>query len=267
MNADEVYRQIKEMAAFSNKELGQNYLIDQDISRKIVDLLDINNKDNVLEIGAGFAALSVFLFDKPYKTLTLNEIDPRAIEFLDDLVERRKRTYVINKSALKIDASTYTKVIGNLPYYITNDLLEHYLTKCNANKYVFMVQKEVINRLIAKENTEDYGPLAILINYIGEFKKECDVSKESFSPKPHIASTVFSIVKKNNGNINKYQYLQFLKRMFLHRRKTIYNNLSLYLMNKDKAKTILDKLGVSILTRPEQINADLYLDIFNLTIW
>lgn len=265
MNIDAIFNQIKEMSKFANKEIGQNYLIDPEISQKIVNLLDVNDKDNVLEIGAGFAALSGFLLETNYKTMTFNDIDPRAIEYLDNLVSDKKRAYVLKKSALKIDIGVYTKIIGNLPYYITNDLLETYLAKCNANKYVFMVQKEVEDRIIAKVNTDNYGPLAILAHYVGVYKKEFIVNKTSFLPSPHIDSLVFSITKKNNNEIDKYKYLLFLKKMFIHRRKTIYNNLSLYLMNKDKAKKVLDQLKISILMRPEQIEPSTYLNTFKLT--
>lgn len=262
MEINEVFDSIKEMANYANKDLGQNYLINQVVAKKIVDLLDIDAKDNVLEIGSGFGSLSIFLLNKNYKTITFNDIDPRSIEFLDNLVEHTKRAYVLNKSALKIDAKTYTKVISNIPYYITNDLLEHFLTKCNANKYVFMVQKEVINRVHANVGDLDYGPLSILVDYVGEYRKEFDVPKTDYLPMPHVASSVFTITKNNNNEIDKYNYLQFLKRMFLHRRKTIYNNLSLYLMDKAKAKDILDKLKISILVRPEQIPSNTYLSIY-----
>ena len=265
MNQTDIFNHIKEMSQFANKEVGQNYLIDSNVAEKIVNVLNTDESDNVFEIGAGFGALSIFLLNKKYKTLTFNDIDPRAIETLDSLVKNQKRAYVIKKSALKIDISVYTKIIGNLPYYITNDLLECYLAECNAKQYVFMVQKEVEDRIIAKVNTDNYGPLSVLVDYVGDYHKEFVVNKEAFLPKPHIDSLVFSITSKNKGEIDKYKYLLFLKKMFIHRRKTIYNNLSLYLMNKDKAKKILDKLNISILIRPEQITPKTYLDIFKLT--
>lgn len=265
MNEQEIFNHIQEMSQFANKEVGQNYLIDSNIAKKIVGVLNTDDSDNVFEIGAGFGALSIFLLNKKYKTLTFNDIDPRAIETLDNLVKDKKRAYVIKKSALKIDINVYNKVIGNLPYYITNDLLECYLSECSAKQYVFMVQKEVEDRIIAKPNTDNYGPLSVLVNYVGKYQKEFIVSKEAFLPKPHIDSLVFSITSNNKNEIDKYKYLLFLKKMFIHRRKTIYNNLSLYLMNKDKAKMILDKLNISILTRPEQIIPDIYLNIFKLT--
>ena len=265
MDKESLFTQVKEMSKFANKEVGQNYLIDSSVAERITSVLKTNENDNVFEIGAGFGSLSIFLINKKYKTLTFNDIDPRAIEVLDNLVKNQKRAYVVKKSALKIDISVYNKIIGNLPYYITNDLLEYYLARCNASQYVFMIQKEVENRIIAKVNTDDYGPLAVLVSYVGKYQREFIVSKESFLPKPHVDSLVFSITSSSKGDIDKHKYLLFLKKMFIHRRKTIYNNLSLYLMNKDKAKKILDKLKISILTRPEQITPDMYLHIFKLT--
>ena len=172
MDKETIFTQVKEMSQFANKEVGQNYLIDSSVAEKIVNVLNTNEKDNVFEIGAGFGSLSIFLINKKYKTLTFNDIDPRAIETLDNLVKNQKRAYVLKKSALKIDISVYNKIIGNLPYYITNDLLEYYLARCNASQYVFMIQKEVENRIIAKVNTDDYGPLAVLVNYVGKYQRE-----------------------------------------------------------------------------------------------
>ena len=122
--SEKIKTRIKEMGEFANKELGQNYLINQDIAKSIVDILAPKKNEHVLEIGAGFGALSVYLLMNEYKSLTLNEIDPRAVEYLEEQVEKIKRVYVINKSALKIDVSSYQKVVGNLPYYISNDLID-----------------------------------------------------------------------------------------------------------------------------------------------
>ena len=266
MQNSDLFKTVNEMADLANKELGQNYLINEEIANKIVKLLDINDKDDVFEIGSGFGSLSNFLLDEPYKTLTLNDIDPRSITFLEDLTKTKRRAYVINKSALKVDLSTYSKIIGNLPYYITNDLLETCLSKSNAKKYVFMVQKEVLNRLTASPNNEEYGPLSVLIHSIGAIKKEFMVNRDNFNPAPHVDSVVFSIISLNIEKIDYYKFLQFLKRVFLHRRKTIYNNLSLYLMDKEKAKNILESLNLSILFRPEQIDADTYLKIYRKTL-
>lgn len=252
---------VKEMAKLANKELGQNYLIDLTTAEKIVNLLNVNNKDNVLEIGCGFGSLSYFLLNKPFKKLILNDVDQRALDFVNTL-HHNPRVATINKSALKIDLTPYNKIISNLPYYLTNDLLEYCLCKSNAELLLLMCQKEVFNRLTAKPCDSEYGPLAILIDYFGRIQKEFLVSRDGFLPKPHVDSLVFSITKTCDNSINRYQYLQFLKRMFLHRRKTVFNNLSLYLMDKQKAEKILNKCHLSILMRPEQIEPKTYLNIF-----
>lgn len=266
MEIDKLFEGIKEMATYAKKELGQNYLIDKDICKKIVTLLNIKNTDNVLEIGSGYGALSIFLLDENFKTLTLNDVDQGSLEFLNSLKESKHNTFVENKSGLKIDLNKYSKIISNLPYYITNDLLERCLVKGNAERYVFMVQKEVYNRLIAKVNEEEYGPLAIIISLTSEIKKEMIISRDSFLPKPHVDSLVFSIDQRNKLAIDKYDFLLFLKKMFLHRRKTIFNNLTLYLKNKDQAKNILNDLTISILMRPEQITPEQYLNIYKKSL-
>lgn len=258
---DEFLANVKEMAKLANKELGQNYLVDLTIAKRIVDLLNVDKNDKVLEIGCGLGSLSVFLMDKNCKKLILNDIDQRALDFINTI---KKAPYIetINKSALKLDLKPYTKIVSNLPYYLTNDLLEYCLCKSNAKRLLFMCQKEVFERLIIKAKNNEYGPLAILIHHFGDIQKSFLVSRDAFMPKPHIDSLVFFIDKTCDNSINRYQYLQFLKRMFLHRRKTIFNNLSLYLMNKQKAESVLKQCDTSILMRPEQVEPDVYLKIF-----
>lgn len=254
---------IKKNVGVLNKKIGQNYLINIKILKKIVLLLDINNDDNILEVGSGLGNLSFFLLKKKCKKITLNDIDNKNILFLKKIVKNNKKVNIINKSALKIKISKYSKIVSNLPYYVTHSMLEHFMVNGNAFKYIFMVQKEVFEKINAKPNNFRYGPLNIIINYVGKINKEFNVSKENFLPVPHINSVVFSITKNDNKiKINRCKYIFFLKKMFIHRRKTIFNNLSLFLNDKLKAKKILHDLKISEITRPEQVCQNIYLNIF-----
>ena len=266
MKIKDIIHSIKKNVKNLNKEIGQNYLISIRILKKIVSLLDINDKDNVLEVGSGLGNLSFFLLKSNCKKITLNDIDDKNIFFLKKIIKNERKIKIIdfiNKSALKINISRYSKIISNLPYYITHDLLEYFMVHGNALKYVFMVQKEVFEKISAKSNTSYYGPLNILISYVGKIKKEFFVSKENFLPVPHINSVVFSITKNSDvSKINRHKYVFFLKKIFAHRRKTIFNNLTLFLKNKTKVKRILCDLKISETTRPEQICSSVYLNIF-----
>lgn len=268
MEIENIICDIKKNVLSLNKDIGQNFLINIQILKKIVNLLEINIKDNILEIGAGFGNLSFFLIQNDFKKLVLNDIDGKNICFLNKIIldqKNKKNIHVIKKSIFKLDISQYNKIISNLPYYITRHLLEYCLVYGNATKYVFMVQKEVIARINAKTNTFNYGPLSILINYVGKVKKEFSVSGKNFLPIAHVDSVVFSIKKhKKSILINKNQYLLFLKKMFLYRRKTIFNNLTLYLKDRLKAQVILNKLNILETKRPEQISQNVYLNIFKM---
>ena len=245
--------------------LGQIFLINENIAKQIVTLLDINNHDDVFEIGSGKGILSKYLLKTNYKTLTLNDIDNNLIEKLAILIKNKeKNTYLIKKSALKINIIKFNKIISNLPYYITSSLLEYILTHGKALKYIFMIQKEVFEKINAQVNTKKYNPLTILINCIGKIRKEFNVSKINFNPIPKVDSIVFSIQTNNLKINNKKNFFLFLKKIFCHKRKTIYNNLFFYFKNKENIKNILQQLKISLLARPQQITPLEYLKIFNL---
>lgn len=268
MQIKNIINSIKKKFIYLNREIGQNFLINIEILKKIASLLKINAKDNVLEIGSGFGNLSFFLIQNNFKSLTLNDIDDKNIVFLKKLVSNvanNKNINIIQKSILKLDIFRYDKIISNLPYYITHRLLEYCMIYGNATKYVFMVQKEVIAKINAKINTLHYGPLSILINYVGKIKKEFGVSGKNFLPIAHVNSVVFSIIKnKKQKLVDKHQYFLFLKKMFLYRRKTIFNNLTLYLKDRLKAQNILNRLNIFKTNRPEQISQNIYLKIFKI---
>lgn len=264
MKIEDIINNIKKNAKNLDRKIGQNYLINVRILEKIVSLLNINDNDSVFEAGSGFGNLSFFLLKKKCQKITLNDIDDKNIFFLEKIVKNKKKVNIINKSALKTDISEYSKIISNLPYYITHNLLEYFMVYGNASKYVFMIQEEVAEKIVnAKPNNSYYGPLNIIIDYVGKLKKEFFVSNKNFLPIPHVNSVVFSITKNiNRIKIDRSKYIFFLKKMFFHRRKTIFNNLSLFLNSKLKAKKILSDLKISEKNRPEQICSNVYLNIF-----
>ncbi|MBP5301550.1 MAG: ribosomal RNA small subunit methyltransferase A [Bacilli bacterium] len=261
INFQEISNNIK--AAQFNKDIGQNFLINESLSSKIVSILNVKKDDIVFEGGSGFGSLSFFLLKKKYKKLVLNDIDNKVILFLKKHFLLNKNTKIIRQSFLNIDISKYTKIISSLPYYITSKSLEYFLINGhNVKKYVFLVQRDVLERLNSGVGTKNYGPLSIIIKNISILRKELIVSKNNFFPKPHIQSAVFSLTTKKNDIFDKKQYFSFLKKIFLHRRKTLYKNLMLYIQNKQKILDILHKLKISILLRPEQVDEKKYLKIF-----
>lgn len=264
MEQSKYFEKIAEYKLLAKHEVGQNFLIDPSSCSKIVDALDLSENDKVLEIGSGAGSLSYFLMK--------NEADATLLDIDEGLVTKLKEDFAscpnikpIQANALKYDMKGFTKILGNLPYYITSSLIETILLKgCDASKAVLMVQKEVYPRLASSLKSEGYGPLSILISYRASIKREFNVPRTSFAPMPHVDSLVFSLTFKDDVDIEKASKLySLLNALFLHRRKTIYNNLSLYLKDDEKASLYLEKTHILKNKRPEELTLNDYLALLD----
>lgn len=260
MDENRYFETIAEYKLLAKHEVGQNFLVDKDVCKKIVNLLQVDRDDNVLEIGCGAGSLSYFLsnYDNP---ITLIDIDEALVTKLKNDFANRSNVAVVQANALKFDMSSFTKIIGNLPYYITSSLLERILLNAEkCKKSAIMVQKEVFFRLSSSVKQEGYGPLSLLIAYRADIKKEFIVRRNSFTPSPHVDSVVFSLNFKEEASIETARNLySFTSKIFLHRRKTILNNLSIYLGNEEEANKLLLKSGINQKQRPEEIDLKHYL--------
>lgn len=261
MNEEQYFEKIAEYKFLAKHEVGQNFLIDNDASKRIVDLAEINENDTVLEIGSGAGSLSYFIEQKA-KQADLIDIDDGLVQKLIEDFKGSKNVNPQIGNAMKWDYEKYTKIISNLPYYITSAILERVLLNAkNLKTGVFMVQKEVVSRLKAPLGSEDYGPLGLLIAYRSDFVKGFNVPRTSFAPAPHVDSSVF-VLKIKNDNIEEASKLyKLVSALFLHKRKTIYNNLSQHLKDNAKAKETLEKAGIKANLRPQDVSLDGYLKL------
>ena len=188
----------------AKKSLGQNFLIDQNIAKKIVNSVKINENDSIFEIGPGTGNLSAHLIKKKPKNFFAIEKDTNLAVLLNE--KFKNKINVINKDILKfnIEKTTEDKLIvfGNLPYNISTQILVNWITNTKGNpffkKLILMFQKEVAYRILAKTNSTNYGRLSIISNWQLEIKKEFDISPHCFYPKPKINSTLLSFVPKKN---------------------------------------------------------------------
>lgn len=242
------------------KSLGQNFLTDMNIRKKIVDALDIQPDDNIIEIGPGTGALTelILKYDIDYTGI---EIDKRAVEIIGKLCAKHKSARVINEDILKTDSEiikSNTKVVGNLPYYITSSIIFKILeAKEKPITSIFMVQKEVGIRIAGKQNTRDNGILAIAISLLGKSQILFDVSPNCFFPKPKVTSSVIQISFHRELD-NFKEVMALVKMAFNQRRKTLSNSISAYLSDVDKSN-YTDILG----KRAEQLSADDFIDLLN----
>lgn len=261
-----VQKAMENEALFPMKKFSQNFLINNDIVNKIVDIIDYKLGDQIVEIGPGLGALTENIINRSYP-IDAYEIDERMCEHLIKTFSSYDIFNLKRGDFLKQNLSNYSKdvrVISNLPYALTTPIIEKVLLETpNLKQFVFMVQKEVVERLSAKIKTKEYSPLSIFIEYLGKLTKEVSVRKTEFFPVPNVDSTVFSIRidKERNMDFDK-KFYRFLKQCFSMRRKTIVNNLS-GVYGKENVNNVLNIKGFSLTIRPEEISLNQYLEIFN----
>ncbi|MFL2897205.1 MAG: 16S rRNA (adenine(1518)-N(6)/adenine(1519)-N(6))-dimethyltransferase RsmA [Candidatus Pelagibacter sp.] len=250
----------------AKKSLGQNFLIDQNIINKIINIINIKNK-NVLEIGPGTGNLTLEILKKNPKKVILIEKDTKLANML--IKKFTDNVNVINQDVLKINENILCDqsliVFGNLPYNISTEILSKWILNLDQNKswfnyLILMFQKEVADRIISKFNTKDYGRLSILANWRLNIKKIFDVKATSFQPKPKVESTVlFFEPKKNYFKFKNPKNLEKITRIFfMHRRKMIKKPYK-QLFNDNE--NIASKMGIDLNLRPQNLNLETYYEL------
>ena len=243
-----------------DKDYGQNFLVEPQICERIVNALNIEEKDTVIEVGPGLGSMTHFLSITNADT-TVVDIDRRMIDFLS-IVYQNSNIKIVENDIRKVDVSSYSKIIGNLPYNITTETIQYFLLNANnAKKMVFMIQSETFNHFFDVSGKE-YGPTSVLIHLLGNIEKLFTVKAGSFYPAPKCNSTVFAInIDAHTDRFAAISAFKVAKQLFINRRKTILNNLTNYLKNKDLAYKVCEDLNINPLSRPEQLSPEIYLSI------
>lgn len=269
------------MSLKPKKSLGQNFLIDKNISQKIVQSLDCK-EDKVIEIGPGTGALTEWLNNENIELFAI-EIDKSAVELLLKKFppSRYPKLHIINSDILSSDfdnlikeSNANFKVIGNLPYNISSQIIFKLIAnRNNISKAILMLQKEVAQRLVAKPHTKDYGITSVALQLVGKVSKLFDVSPNCFYPKPKITSSIIEIEFYQNNNLNDFdKILLLIKNAFSQRRKVLKNSLKSYINQQFNVKLedvvkIAENSGLNYFSqRAEELSIDDYVifyDFFN----
>jgi len=251
----------------AKKSLGQNFLIDREILKKISEITPIKDKI-VLEVGPGTGNLTTFILKKTPKKLIVVEKDNELATNIAEIF--KDQLTIINDDILNVDEKSLSSekitVFGNLPYNISTEILSRWIVNLKTDFWfdhlVLMFQKEVADRIIADFNTSDYGRLSILSNWKLNITKICDIKPESFSPRPKIdSSLLFFSPKKKFFKINDPKNLEKITRVFFnHRRKMIKKPFN-QLFNGNKK--VLEKLKINLNLRPQNLNIETYYKLTN----
>ena len=251
----------------AKKSLGQNFLTDKNIINKILNLVDIKNK-NVIEIGPGKGALTNEILKRDPKRLLLIEKDDKISQELNQIYSNVKNVKIYNKDILKFNLEKIVNkdsaIFGNLPYNISSQILVGILKfkkwPPNFNDLVLMFQKELGEKILGGFETKNYGRLSILSNYKLNILKKFLVSNNCFSPKPKITSMVIHFQPKK-GFLYKIKDLNNLEKitniLFSNKRKMINKNIR-KILNEKEIKS-LKALRLDI--RPGEIKPEIYYKI------
>ena len=236
------------------KSFGQNFLTDTNILQKIVDTAEIDKNVNVIEIGPGIGALTEFLAENAAEVMAF-EIDDRLVPILEDTLRDHDNVNVINEDVLKADLQTRVKefknpelpikVVANLPYYITTPILMHLIeSKIPFAEFVVMMQKEVADRISAEPNTKAYGSLSIAVQYYMTAKVAFVVPRTVFVPAPNVDSAILKMTRRKQPLVEVKDedfFFRVSKASFVHRRKTLWNNLTSHFGKSEEVKNKLEQ--------------------------
>jgi 16S rRNA (adenine1518-N6/adenine1519-N6)-dimethyltransferase len=247
------------------QRLGQNFLVDKNIIRKIVEAAALSAGDRVLEIGPGKGALTELLAAQARELIDV-ELDPPLARALEQRFGAGTNVKVENTNFLSYPFSALPaplKIVANLPYNVSTAIIEKILPEHNWSCAVLMVQKEVGQRLAAHPGGREYGSFSILCQYYASIETVLKVPPGCFFPRPKVDSVVLRLTNKCRTILDD-QFTAFLRRSFEQRRKTILNSLAnIFGYPKEEAAAALRKAHINPQARPETLRYEDFLQIYS----
>ena len=271
---------LKRYGITANKSLGQNFLINDEAVKKIIEGAQVSKDDLVIEIGPGLGTLTKELIEKSGKVIAI-ELDKRMIEILTDRFSLYDNFELINEDVLKVNLSKIisenlkseglksAKVVANLPYYITTPIVMKLLEEqLPIDSITIMIQKEVADRLIESPGGKNTGAITYSIYYYATSKEIYRVIPSSFIPEPSVESKVIKLNIRKEKPIqveNEAIMFKIIKYAFMQRRKTLVNSLENSKLFKSKKDIIdmLEKLDINTKIRGEALSLEDYANISN----
>ena len=266
----------------ANKNLGQNFLIDDMALQDIANGAEICEDDLVIEIGPGLGSLTELLLEKAKKVICI-ELDKKMVKILRDRFIAYKNLEIINEDVLRINLNELikeekendssiksVKVVANLPYYITTPIIMKLVENdLDIKSITVMIQKEVAERLIAIPGTKETGAITYTMYYYCEGKKIREVENTCFIPEPEVTSEVINLKLRETPAVqvkDKKVMLKIIKSAYMQRRKTLINSLTSVgvFKNKEEGIQALKKLGLKEDIRPENMKIEDFAKLTDL---
>ncbi|MCF6464331.1 16S rRNA (adenine(1518)-N(6)/adenine(1519)-N(6))-dimethyltransferase RsmA [Clostridium sp. Cult2] len=279
MNNERLYspkyiREILDKYGFRfSKSLGQNFLIDGNIVRKIAQEGNITKEDYVLEIGPGIGTLTEELALNAKKVVGV-ELDKSLLPILEETLKDYDNVEIIHGDILKVDIKGLIeeklgggpiKVVANLPYYVTTPIIAKLIEEdLNIESIIIMIQKEVAHRIIASPGNKQYGSLSVFVNFYTYPEILITVPKTVFMPQPKVDSAVIKLeLKEELPEVDRKVFFQVVKTAFSKRRKTLLNSLSSnpWGLDKEQIRETLIKANIPLEIRAENLKIEDFVKI------
>ena len=254
------------------KSLGQNFLVDRNIRKKILNSCDLSSDDTVLEIGAGRGELTGLIADKVNSVYAL-EIDKRLFDFLISEFNDRTAIKFINDDILKFDLSKINPaggkliVLGNIPYYISSPIIEHLFKYRQLISGIFLtVQKEFAERVVASVGTKKYGSFSCFVQYYSCPKIIFNIGKGCFRPQPKVDSVFLRLLIREHPAVkvdDENTLFRIIRAAFNKRRKTLRNSLET-IIPKSKLEDFLFTKKLDKNIRPERLSLEDFASLSNM---
>ncbi len=255
----------------ADKKLGQNFLIDESVVRRIVEAAELTPEDTVLEVGPGIGTLTQGLAESGASVVAV-ELDKRLLPVLDVTLEGYDNVRIVNGDILQVDIMEQVqkpgfKCCANLPYYITTPIIFAILEKrLPMERLVVMVQKEVAERMAAKPGSKDYGALSVAIQYFTEPEIAFIVPPSSFIPAPSVDSAVIVCKRRSTPPVevcDENLFFRVVKAAFSLRRKMLSNSLKNMGMKGEQVSKWLELAGVDGKRRAETLSLEDFAALTN----
>ena len=273
---------LKKYNISANKNLGQNFLVNDSVVDKIIESAEITKNDLIIEIGPGLGNLTEFLLEKAGKVIAI-ELDQRMLEILGDRFSLYNNFEIINEDVLRVNLNELisknknseiknAKIVANLPYYITTPIIMKLLEdKLDIETITVMVQKEVADRLIAIPGEKLSGAITYSVYYYATSENVTIVENNSFIPEPEVDSEVIKLAIRKNPPVkllNEEHFFKLIKVSFMQRRKTLINALvnGGIIKSKEDAKEIFDDLKMDYNIRGETLSIEKFAEISNYIV-
>jgi 16S rRNA (adenine1518-N6/adenine1519-N6)-dimethyltransferase len=245
------------------KTLGQNFVVDPNTIRKVVDVADLSGEEVVLEIGAGLGSLTLGLATAARRVVAV-ELDPRLIPILREVTAAETSVEIVEADALKLDHTRFPAdaVVANLPYNIAASVVIDVLQRApNVQVLTVMTQREVAERLAATPGSKIYGLSSVLVAFHASARFAGTVSRRAFYPVPNVDSAIVRLERRPAPDVDPLLFREVARASFAQRRKTMRNCIAVIAGGPESAQKILAAAEVDANIRAEELGLDAFVRV------